>query len=75
MPQEQEWEHLDWFGQLMTWETMSNQENHIILLIKIILLHFILPGLIAWITSYILRKKNIIKDGDMKLQEEQKGTL
>ncbi len=55
-------------GQFMTWETMSATEQPLILLGKILLLHFILPGLIAWITSYILRKKNIIKDGDMKLQ-------
>ena len=57
-------------GQFMTWETMSGAESPMVLLIKILLLHFILPGLIAWITSYILRKKNIIKDGDMKLQSE-----
>ena len=57
-------------GQFMTWETMSSTEEPLVLLIKILLLHFILPGVIAWITSYILRKKNIIKDGDMKLQSE-----
>ena len=57
-------------GQFMTWETMSGTETPIVLLIKILLLHFILPGLIAWIVSYILRKKNIIKDGDMKLQSD-----
>lgn len=58
-------------GQLMTWETMAGTENPIILLGKILLLHFILPGLIAWIVSFVLRKKNIIKDGDMKLQSEK----
>lgn len=57
-------------GQLMTWETMSGAEQPVILLIKILLLHFILPGLIAWFVSFILRKKNIIKDGDMKLQSD-----
>lgn len=57
-------------GQFMTWETMSAAETPLVLLIKILLLHFILPGLIAWIVSYILRKKNIIKDGDMKLQSD-----
>ena len=55
----------------MTWETMISQENSVILLIKILLLHFILPGLIAWGVSKFLRKKNIIKAGDMKLQEEK----
>ena len=58
-------------GQFMTWETMSGTEQPLILLIKILLLHFILPALIAWTVSYILRKKNIIKDGDMKLQSEK----
>lgn len=58
-------------GQLMTWETMAGTENSIILLGKILLLHFILPGLIAWIVSFVLRKKNIIKDGDMKLQSDK----
>lgn len=54
-------------GQFMTWQTMAGSENSIILLIKILLLHFILPGLIAWFVSFIMRKKGIIKDGDMKL--------
>lgn len=58
-------------GQFMTWETMSGAEPPVLLLVKILLLHFILPGLIAWIVSYILRKKNIIKDGDMKLQSDK----
>lgn len=58
-------------GQFMTWETMSATETPIILLIKILLLHFIMPALIAWIVSYILRKKGIIKEGDMKLQTEE----
>ena len=56
-------------GQFMTWQTMSGVENHVTLLIKIVLLHFILPGLIAYLVSYVLRKKGIIKDGDMKLEQ------
>lgn len=55
-------------GQFMTWQTMAGTENSIVLLGKIALLHFILPGLIAWGVSFILRKKEIIKDGDMKLE-------
>lgn len=55
-------------GQFMTWQTMAGTENGAILLIKIALLHFVLPGLIAWAVSYFLRKKGIIKDGDMKLE-------
>lgn len=55
-------------GQLMTWQTMSQNENGYILLGKILLLHFILPAIIAGTIAFILRKKNIIKDGDMKLE-------
>ena len=55
-------------GQFMTWQDMSGSEDGVTLIIKIILLHFILPGLIAWVTSYFMRKKGLIKDGDMKLE-------
>lgn len=55
-------------GQFMTWQTMAGTENGVILIIKIALLHFILPGIIAWLVSYFMRKKGIIKDGDMKLE-------
>lgn len=55
-------------GQIMTWQDMSGSEDGFILIIKIILLHFILPGVIVWITSYFMRKKGLIKDGDMKLE-------
>ena len=54
-------------GQFMTWQTMAETENGIILIIKIALLHFILPGAIAWGVSYLMRRKGIIKDGEMKL--------
>lgn len=55
-------------GQFMTWQTMAGTESSAILLVKIALLHFILPGLIAWLVNFLLRKKGIIKDGDMKLE-------
>ena len=55
-------------GQIMTWQDMSGSKDGFILIIKIILLHFILPGVIVWITSYFMRKKGLIKDGDMKLE-------
>ena len=35
----------------MTWQTMAETENGVTLLIKIALLHFILPGLIAWLVN------------------------
>lgn len=55
-------------GQLMTWQDMQANTNHLVLIGEILLLHFILPAIIAYIVSTILRKKNIIKDGDMKLE-------
>ena len=55
-------------GQFMTWQDMSPNTNNIVLFGEILLLHFILPAIIAYIVSTILRKKNIIKDGDMKLE-------
>lgn len=55
-------------GQFMTWQTMAGTESSVTLIIKIALLHFILPGAIAWVVSYFMRKKGIIKDGDMKLE-------
>ena len=55
-------------GQFMTWQTMAGTENGIVLIIKIALLHFILPGIISWGVSYFMRRKGIIKDGDMKLE-------
>ncbi|MFR0822275.1 MAG: PTS transporter subunit IIC [Clostridia bacterium] len=55
-------------GQIMTWETMSIAENPIVLIGKIVLLHFILPGIISFLVAYIMRKKGIIQEGDMKLE-------
>ena len=57
-------------GQIMTWQTMSGTENSVVLFTKILLLHFILPAIIAYIVSKMLRKKGIIKDGDMLLNLE-----
>ena len=59
-------------GQFMTCETMSVTEKSLILLSKILLLLFIFLTLIAWLVAYFLRKKKIIKDGDMKLQNDKK---
>ncbi|MDD3218658.1 MAG: PTS sugar transporter subunit IIC [Lachnospiraceae bacterium] len=54
-------------GQLMTWETMSADANPTILLIKIIVIQFLLPGVLAYLFSAFMRKNNLIKSGDMKL--------
>ena len=54
-------------GQIMTWQTMTAVESPVLVLIKIFLFHFILPGLLTLVFSEAMRKKNWIKNGDMKL--------
>lgn len=54
-------------GQLMTWQTMSGSMSSGELLFRILLLHVILPAVITFAVSEIMRKKGIIKFGDMKL--------
>ena len=39
-----------------------------VVLAEIFAMHFILPAVIALIVSELMRKKGIIKDGDMKLE-------
>ena len=54
-------------GQIMTFQTMTTALPPTVVLFQIILMHFILPAIIAFVVSEIMRKKGIIKDGDMKL--------
>jgi len=54
-------------GQIMTWQVMTETEPGTIVLVKIVILHFILPALIALAASTLMRKKGLIKNGDMKL--------
>lgn len=51
-------------GQFATIDTMGTEPG---VFIKIILLHFILPGIISFIISEWMRKKGYIKKGDMKI--------
>lgn len=55
-------------GPIMAWQTMIETETTMIVFIKIALMCFVLPALIAWIVSEIMRKKELIRDGDMKLE-------
>lgn len=55
-------------GPIMAWQTMIETETAAVVGIKIALMCFVLPGLIAWSVSEIMRKKELIKDGDMKLE-------
>ena len=54
-------------GQITTYQTMVETEAAWSVLSKIGLLHFVLPGLFAWIVVTFMRKKGWIKEGDMKL--------
>ena len=54
-------------GQIMTWQTMTATEPPETVLVKILVLHFILPAIVTLLISEIMRKKQWIKYGDMKL--------
>ncbi|WP_343210190.1 PTS sugar transporter subunit IIC [Anaerolentibacter hominis] len=55
-------------GQIMTYQTMvGDGVSATVVLIKIFILHFILPGMLAFGISEFMRRKGWIKSGDMKL--------
>lgn len=55
-------------GPLLMWQTMSQKStNSLVLLIQIVLICFILPAILTWIFAEIMRKKNWIKENDLKL--------
>ena len=54
-------------GQIMTFQTMTAALPPDTVLFQIILMHFVLPTIIAFAVSELMRKKGIITDGDMKL--------
>lgn len=54
-------------GQLMTYQVMAQTEAGWVVILKILVMHFILPALIAWGISEFMRAKGWIKSGDMLL--------
>ena len=54
-------------GQIMTWQTMIETDPAGILLVKILLIQIILPAIVTLAISEFMRKKELIKFGDMKL--------
>ncbi|MFZ2258588.1 MAG: PTS sugar transporter subunit IIC [Clostridiaceae bacterium] len=52
-------------GQFAMVETMGASP---VVLGQIALMHFLLPGLIAWATVILLRRRGLVKAGDMKLE-------
>jgi len=54
-------------GQIMTWQVMTETESSFQVLVKIGLLHFILPAIVTLSIAELMRKKGWIKLGDMGL--------
>lgn len=55
-------------GQITTFQTMvAEGVAPTVVLVEILLLHFIFPAVLSWGISEFMRKKNWIKNGDMKL--------
>lgn len=54
-------------GPLLTWQAMIGESSKVYIIISILLLYVILPGVLSFVVYELLRKKNFIKDGDMKL--------
>lgn len=54
-------------GQLMTYQVMTQTESPVTVIIKILVMHVILPALLSLGISEFMRKKGLIKEGDMKL--------
>ena len=54
-------------GQIMTFQTMVPAEGATVVLLKMSLIHFILPAIVTLLISEVMRKKGLIKFGEMKL--------
>ncbi len=54
-------------GQIMAYQDMQPSLGTGMALFQIILMHFVLPAILAFLISEFMRKKGFIKDGDMKL--------
>lgn len=55
-------------GQIMTWQVMTQTEDPVTVMLKILVLHFLLPGILSLIFCSFMRRHRWIKDGDMKLE-------
>lgn len=54
-------------GPLMTWQVMTQTEDALVVLVKILLIQVILPACLTLAISEYMRKKKWIRFGDMKL--------
>lgn len=58
-------------GQIMTYQTMTGDGiSRTVVIAEIIVMHFLLPGAIAFLVSEFFRKKGLINKGDMKITNE-----
>lgn len=55
-------------GQIMAWQTMTQTTSSVIVATEIIMMHFVLPALLTFAISEVMRKKGWIKPGDMLLR-------
>lgn len=55
-------------GQIMTWQTMVPIEGEAVVMLKILIMHIMLPAVVTLLISEFMRKKGWIKYGDMKLE-------
>ena len=56
-------------GPLLMWQTMIEKGmNNVTLLVEIGLICFVLPAILTWVFAEIMRKKNWIKENDLKLE-------
>ena len=54
-------------GQITTYQVMAAEADAAVVLVKVLVMHFVLPALLSLGISEYMRKKGWIKDGDMKL--------
>ena len=54
-------------GQIMTWQVMTQTEEPMVVMIKMVMIQIVLPALLTLLFSEYMRKKKWIRYGDMKL--------
>ena len=52
----------------MTYQTMTAAEEPLMVLLKILVFHFILPAVVSYVIYRGMKNMGYIKDGQMKLQ-------
>ena len=55
-------------GQIMTYQAMAGTESAVFVIARIVVIDFILPGILSYVIYAFMRKRGLIKDGDMKLE-------